>query len=74
MPYFQVYDPLDLLAAVTAHIPDKGEHLVCYYRWYSNIAIYAVTGSNNKVLFRKAEEGREFGDTKSGHFRQAHFP
>ena len=25
--------------------------------------IYAVSGSNNKVLFRKAEEGREFGDT-----------
>jgi hypothetical protein len=28
---FQVYDPLDFLAAVTAHIPDKGEHLVRYY-------------------------------------------
>ena len=34
---FQVYDPLDFLAAVTAHIPDKGEHLVRYYGWYSSV-------------------------------------
>jgi hypothetical protein len=27
---FQVYDQLDLLAAVTAHIPDRREHLVRY--------------------------------------------
>jgi hypothetical protein len=32
---FQVYDPLDFLAAVTAHIPDRREHLVRYYGWYS---------------------------------------
>ena len=34
---FQVYDPLDFLAAVTAHIPDRGEHLVRYYGWYSSV-------------------------------------
>lgn len=34
---FQVYNPLDFLAAVTAHIPDKGEHLVRYYGWYSSV-------------------------------------
>jgi len=29
---FQVYDPLDFLANLTAHIPDKGEHLVRWMR------------------------------------------
>jgi hypothetical protein len=33
----QVYDPLDFLAAVTAHIPDRREHLVRYYGWYSSV-------------------------------------
>jgi hypothetical protein len=33
---FQVFDPLDLLAEVTQHIPDAGEHLLLYYGWYSN--------------------------------------
>ncbi len=32
---FQVFDPLDFLAELTQHIPDKGEHLVRYYGWYS---------------------------------------
>jgi hypothetical protein len=33
---FQVFDPLDFLAEVTQHIPDRGEHLIRYYGWYSN--------------------------------------
>ncbi len=33
---FQVFDALDFLAEVTQHIPDKGEHLVRYYGWYSH--------------------------------------
>ena len=33
---FQVFDPLDFLAEVTQHIPEKGEHLIRYYGWYSN--------------------------------------
>jgi hypothetical protein len=33
---FGVYDPLDFLAEVTRHIPDKGEHQIRYYGWYSN--------------------------------------
>ena len=33
---FQVFGPLDFLAEVTQHIPDKGSHLVRYYGWYSN--------------------------------------
>lgn len=32
---FQVFSALDFLAEVTQHIPDKGEHLVRYYGWYS---------------------------------------
>jgi hypothetical protein len=27
---------LEFLAEVTQHIPDKGEHLVRYYGWYSH--------------------------------------
>jgi hypothetical protein len=33
---FQVFDPLDFLAEVTQHVPDPGEHLIRYYKWYSN--------------------------------------
>jgi len=29
-------DPLESLAALTDHIPDKGQHLVRFYGWYSN--------------------------------------
>jgi hypothetical protein len=32
----QVFSDLDFLAEVTQHIPDKGEHLVRYYGWYSH--------------------------------------
>ncbi len=34
---FQFYDPLDFLAAVTAHIPNRREHLVRYYGFYSSV-------------------------------------
>ena len=33
---FQVFSSLDFLAEVTQHIPEKGEHLVRYYGWYSH--------------------------------------
>jgi hypothetical protein len=33
---FEVYDPLDFLAEVTQHIPNKGEHQIRYYGFYSN--------------------------------------
>jgi hypothetical protein len=36
MTLFQVFDPLDFLAEVTQHIPNKGEHTIRYYGWYSN--------------------------------------
>ena len=33
---FQVFGALDFLAELTQHIPNKGEHLVRYYGWYSH--------------------------------------
>ena len=33
---FEVFEPLDFLAAVTQHIPDKGDHQINYFGWYSN--------------------------------------
>ena len=33
---FSKVDPLDFLAQVTQHIPNKGEHQIRYYGWYSN--------------------------------------
>ena len=33
---FQVFEPLEWIAAVTSHIPDKGQQMVRYYGYYSN--------------------------------------
>jgi hypothetical protein len=33
---YEIYDPFDFLAEITQHIPNKGEHQVRYYGWYSN--------------------------------------
>ena len=49
---FQVFDALDFLAEVTQHIPDKGEHLVRYFGWYS----YRRRGIRAKDA--PAEEGK----------------
>lgn len=35
---FEVFEPLDFLAQVTQHIPNKGQHLTRYYGWYSNVS------------------------------------
>jgi hypothetical protein len=34
---FAVFSACDWLAALTAHIPNAGQHLVRYYDWYSNV-------------------------------------
>lgn len=34
---FEVFSACDWLAALTAHIPNTGEHLVRYYGWNSNV-------------------------------------
>ncbi len=33
---FRVFDPLDFLAEVSAHIPDPQEKTTVFYGWYSN--------------------------------------
>lgn len=33
---FQVFEALEFLAEVTQHIPNKGQHLIRYFDWYSN--------------------------------------
>jgi hypothetical protein len=33
---FQVFDPLEFLAEVTQHIPEKGQHQILYFGYYSN--------------------------------------
>jgi hypothetical protein len=35
---FEVFSACDWLAALTANIPNAGEHLVQYYGWYSNVS------------------------------------
>jgi hypothetical protein len=45
---FEVFSACDWLAALTAHIPNAGEHLVRYYGWYSNV---------NRGKRRKAQGG-----------------
>ena len=47
---FEVFEPLDFLAEVTQHIPNKGEHQVRYYGWYSN--------KQRGVRSKKAEVGK----------------
>ena len=49
---FQVFSALDFLAEVTQHIPNKGEHLVRYYGWYSHRqrGMRAKAGSDPKKI------------------------
>jgi len=35
---FEVFPVLDWIAALTAHIPNQGEHLVRYYGWYRDVS------------------------------------
>ncbi len=34
---FEIFPVLDWIAAVPAHIPNKGEHVLRYYGWVSNV-------------------------------------
>jgi hypothetical protein len=47
---FHIYDPLEFLAEVTQHIPNKGEHKVRYYGFYSN---------KKRGVLRKQQKGRQ---------------
>ncbi|MBU0568263.1 transposase [bacterium] len=36
---FKVFDPLEWLAAITVHVPEKGEHLIRYYGYFPNSSL-----------------------------------
>jgi len=36
---FAIFPVLDWILAVTAHIPNKGQQLVRYYGYYSNVSL-----------------------------------
>jgi hypothetical protein len=56
----EVLSACDWLAALTAHIPNAGEHLVQYYDWYSNVS---------RRERRKAAEYYRPRETRSTHKR-----
>ena len=53
---FQNFEPTNFLAEVTQHIPNRGEHIIRKYGWYSN----KQRGVRNK----KAEQGELPKDQK----------
>ena len=64
----KVFDALEWLAAMCFHIPDRGEQMVRYYGYYSNVSrgkrketeddgYILFTNTINKVLLQK-KEGR----------------
>ncbi len=64
---FQVFDPLDFLAEVTQHIPNKGEHTVRYYGFYSNksrgMRAKTATEKNIEAVVDVEEEDTPFRKT-----------
>ena len=66
---FQVFDAVDFLAELTQHIPDKGEHLVRYFGWYSyrRRGMRAKEASTGEVKIdrRLADEARSAAKAKS---------
>ncbi len=52
---FEVFPALDWIAALTAHIPNQGEHLVRYYGHYSN----ASRGKRRKAKDQAQEAAPE---------------
>jgi hypothetical protein len=49
---FRIFTPLDFIAAITSHIPDKSFQLVRYYGWYSN----KMRGQRDKLAAEEAEK------------------
>ena len=66
---FQVFEALDFLAELTQHIPDKGEHLVRYFGWYSyrHRGMRAKEASKGEVKIdrRLVDEARSAAQAKS---------
>jgi len=51
----EVFPVRDWIAALTAHVPNQGEHLVRYYGWYSN----ASRGKGKKAQHQAQEPAPE---------------
>ena len=43
---FALFPALDWILAITAHIPNKGEQLVRYYGYYSNVSLIPLPVPN----------------------------
>jgi len=54
---FQLFEPLDFLAELTQHIPNKGEHLTRYYGCYSNKARRSYPSPSGRGCRVAAGEG-----------------
>jgi len=55
---FAVFPVLDWIATLAAHIPHKGEQLLRYYGYYSNV-------SRGKRKKQKPEENRDSPDRRA---------
>jgi aldehyde:ferredoxin oxidoreductase len=56
---FQVFSPLEFIAAITQHIPQPSMQLVRYYGWYSN----RTRGDRKKHEMREKEKGEGENET-----------
>ena len=64
---FQIFKPLDFLAQITQHIPDRGQHLIRYYGRYSNKS----RGMRKKAEARACQAVVvEEDETKNAEFRK----
>ena len=55
------------LAALTAHIPNAGEHLVRYYGWYSNV----TRGKRRKAQGEEASRIEDFSELAPSEAKRA---
>jgi hypothetical protein len=64
---FEVFSATDWLAALTAHIPNAGEHLVRYYGWYSNVS----QGKRRKTQGERPTTTGEFNEVSASAAKRA---
>jgi hypothetical protein len=64
---FEVFSACDWLAALTAHIPNAGEHLVRYYGWYSNVS----RGKRRKAQGEEPATIEEFNEVSASAAKRA---
>jgi hypothetical protein len=64
---FEVFSATDWLAALTAHIPNAGEHLVRYYGWHSNVN----RGKRRKAQGEESKTVAEFSEVPGSAAKRA---